>query len=74
MFTPLMELDVFVVIVAVVAVAVAATVAEQSWHVGATVSVVAVAEKPWRVAATAWLRVVTVLLLCRRPFNAQGDN
>ena len=69
-----MELNVVVVIVAVVAVAVAATVAEQSWHVGATVSVVAVAEKPWRVAATAWLRVVTVLLLCRRPFNAQGDN
>ena len=67
-----MELNVFVVIVAVVAVAVAATVAEQSWHVGATVAVVAVAEKPWRVAATAWLRVV--LLLCRRPFNAQGDN
>ena len=71
MFTPLMELNVFVVIVAVVAVAVAvaATVAEQSWHVGATVAVVAVAEKPWRVAATAWLRVATLILLCRRPFN-----
>ena len=66
-----MELNVFEIIVAVVAVAVAvaATVAEQSWHVGATVSVVAVAEKPWRVAATAWLRVATLILLCRRPFN-----
>ena len=70
MFTPLMELNVVVFIVAVVAVvAVAAAVAEQLWHVGATVAVVAVAEKPWRVAATAWLRVATLILLCRRPFN-----
>ena len=72
-----MELNVVVVIVAVVAVvavAVAATVAEQLWHVGATV---AGSNPPGLFSDsddTAWLRVVTVMILpCRRPFNAQGD-
>ena len=63
-----------VAVAVAVAAAAAVAVADHPSDVGATVAVVAVVEKPWTVATTAWLRVVTVMILpCRRPFNAQGD-